>query len=176
MYRTIAAIALTLALKAAHPPANASTTFFPTENQCAAIFKAAGDKYAGMWLGKDGRLVLGLTSRVELDTEIKQMLHIVYVQYSMAELQRFHRQIIIKKFNNNEYIAGSQIDYKMNRIVITARKENLSKAKEFFESQGIDVRPVHFEAQHTTVTFMPLVDDGSCQGPTTQKAKVLPTI
>ncbi|WP_313333834.1 hypothetical protein [Comamonas sp.] len=165
MYRTIAAIALTLALNATHPAANASTKFFPTESQCAAIFKAAGDKYAGMWLGEDGKLVIGLTSPIELDTEIKQMLHIVYVQYSMAELQRFYKQIVIKKFNNNEYIATSQIDYKMNRIVITVQKENLLKAMSLFEGQGVDVKMMHFEAQHTTVTFMPLVDDGSCKGP-----------
>ncbi len=165
MHRTTAAIALTLALNAAHPPANASTTFFPTENQCAAIFKAAGDKYAGMWLGKDGKLVMGLASPVELDPEIQQMLHITYVRYSMAELQRFHKQVVIKKFNNNQYIAGSQIDHKINRIVITAQKENLSKAMSLFEDQGIDVKMVHFKAQHTTVTFMPLVDEGSCKGP-----------
>lgn len=118
-----------------------------------------------MWLGEDGKLVIGLTSPVELDPEIQQMLHITYVRYSMAELQRFHKQVVIKNFNNNQYIAGSQIDYKINRIVITAQKENLSKAKELFESQGIDTRFVRIEAQHTTVTFMPLIDDGSCKGP-----------
>ncbi|MGE8492711.1 MULTISPECIES: hypothetical protein [Comamonas] len=162
MHRTTAAIALTLL--AAHPAANAFTPFAPTESQCAAIFKAAGDKYAGMWLGKDGKLVLGLTSPVELDREIQQMLHIVYVQYSTAELRSFYNQVVIKKFNNNQYIAGSQIDYKINRIVITVRKDNLSKAISIFEDQGIDVKMVHFEAQHTTVTFMPLMDDGSCKG------------
>lgn len=165
MHRTTTSIALSLALLAAHPAANPSTPFTLTKSQCAAIFKAAEDKYAGMWLGKDGKLVLGLTSPVELDREIQQMLHITYVRYSMAELQRFHKQVVIKKFNNNQYIAGSQIDYKINRIVITAQKENLSKAKELFESQGIDTRFVRFEAQHTTVTFMPLMDDGSCKGP-----------
>ena len=163
MHRTIAAIAV--ALLTVHPAANAFTAFAPTESQCAAIFKAAGDKYAGMWLGKDGKVVLGLTSPVDLDREIQQMLHIAYVQYSIAELQRFHNQVIIKKFNNNQYIAGSQIDYKMNRIVITARKENLSKAKSLFEAQGIDVKMVNFEVQHTTITFMPLMDDGSCKDP-----------
>lgn len=165
MHRTIAAIALSLALLTAHPAANASKPFAPTESQCAAIFKAAGDKYAGMWRGEDSKLVLGLTSSVELDREIQQMLHIVYVQYSMAELQRLHKQIVLKKFNNNQYITGSHIDYKMNRIVITAQKENLSKAMSLLEDQGIDVKMVHFKAQHTTVTFMPLVDEGSCKGP-----------
>ncbi|WP_429950918.1 hypothetical protein ACQYWY_04700 [Comamonas sediminis] len=165
MHRTITAIALSLALLTAHPAANASNPFAPTESQCAAIFKATGDKYAGMWLGEDGKLVIGLTSPVELDPETQQMLHITYVRYSMAELQRFHKQVVIKNFNNNQHIAVSQIDYKINRIVITAQKENLSKAKELFESQGIDTRFVRFEAQHTTVTFMPLIDDGSCKGP-----------
>lgn len=163
MHRAVASIAI--ALLAAHPAANAFTALAPTESQCAAIFKAAEDKYAGMWLGKDGKLVLGLTSPVKLDREIQQMLHIAYVQYSMAELQRFHNQVVIKKFYNNQYIAGSQIDYKMNRIFITARKENLSKAKSLFEAQGIDVKMVNFEVQHTTITFMPLMDDGSCKDP-----------
>ncbi|MCS4295499.1 hypothetical protein M2375_003742 [Comamonas sp. BIGb0152] len=162
MIRVFLAIAFPLLV--AHSAANAFNTLAPTESQCAAIFKAAGDKYAGMWLGSDGKLVLGLTSPIALNEDIQKNLRIAYVKYGIAELERFHNQVI-NKFNSNQYITGSQIDYKINRIVVTARKGNLSKAKKLFEAQGVDVNMVNFEIQHATITFMPVIDDGSCKRP-----------
>jgi len=163
MHSVLAAIAMTIPLFAANTAANAFTAPAPTESQCAAIFKSAGDKYAGMWLASDGKLVLGLTSQINLDKEIKENLHIVYVKYGLAELEKFHDEAIRRKFNNNQHIFGTRVDQKINRVVITTQKENFSKIANLLKAHGVDLAMIHFENQHSTVTLTGLLDDGSCR-------------
>lgn len=161
MIRVFLAIAFPLLV--AHSAANAFNTLAPTESQCAAIFKAAGDKYAGMWLGSDGKLVLGLTSTIALDEDIQKNLRIAYVKYGIAELERFHNQVIRRKFNHNQNIWSTRVDHKINRVVITAQKEHFLKIVDLLKAHSVDLAMIHLENQHSTVTLTSLLDDGSCR-------------
>ncbi|TDS73157.1 hypothetical protein [Comamonas sp. JUb58] len=143
--------------------ANAQAPIYLTQSQCAAIFQAAGDSYAGMWLAEDGQFVLGLTSEVYLDDAILKKLRIERVKYSEVELERFHNEVVKRKFSSHPDISSTHIDRKVNRVVVTAPKNRLQDVINFFKASSVDLAMLDFRVQTTTVTFMAILDDGSCK-------------
>jgi hypothetical protein len=150
-------------LFAAHTAANAQAPIYPTQSQCAAIFQAAGDSYAGMWLAEDGQLVLGLASDIDLDDALLKKLRIARVKYSEMALQKFHNEVAKGQLRSHRNISSMHIDYKINRIVVTAPRNQLHEVVDLFKASSVDLAMVDFRVQTSTVTLTSILDDGSCK-------------
>jgi len=116
-----------------------------------------------MWLASDGKLVLGLTSHVDLDQAIIKNIRVAHVKYSAIELEKVHNEVVKRKLDNTPSIFSTHIDYKTNRIIVISPREEIHNVIHLFKNKDVDLHMFDFRIQNSTVTLMPLLDDGSCK-------------
>jgi hypothetical protein len=109
------------------------------------------------------QLVLGLASDIDLDDALLKKLRIARVKYSEMALQKFHNEVAKGQLRSHRNISSMHIDYKINRIVVTAPRNQLHEVVDLFKASSVDLAMVDFRVQTSTVTLTSILDDGSCK-------------